>query len=387
MIALINATIVLPDHYIRDGVLLMQDGRIVDFGEQNKVVVPSGAEVIDARGAYVGPGLIDIHTHAGGAHYFHENPQAAAEHHLKSGTTSLLPALAYWMNEAEYLTAISLIRAEMGHGSGRTIRGLYMEGPFLNPKYGAERENLPWPEVVAPGQYERLVAAAGSLAKVWCVAPERRGVEGFVRYIHERYPEALFSVAHSEAEPWQIELFIPLGLRLATHHTNATGTIQRYPECRGVCVDETVNYNDDITAEIISDSRGIHVDPYMQRLIRKIKGRDRLILISDATAHGGPVPKEGDYAGVTDLNFDYAGEIAGSKLTLSAACGNFIKHTGAGLCDAFCHASRNPARLLGWTDRGEIRRGAVADLVIVDAFMTVQQVFLDGEPLERIARN
>ncbi len=198
-------------------------------------------------------------------------------------------------------------------------------------------------------------------------------------------PDAVLSVAHSEASPEQIEAMIPYGLRLGTHHTNATGTRQVYPECRGVCVDEAVNANREIYAELICDERGIHVDPYMLRLVRKIKGDDRILLISDSCVFDGPVPP--GYDGVTDINFDFSGEIAGSKLTLNKACRNMMKHTGASLCDVFRFASYNPAALLSLHGRGEIRKGNVADLVIVDAKMDVKTVFLAGGEITKIQEN
>jgi len=150
-----------------------------------------------------------------------------------------------------------------------------------------------------------------------------------------------------------------------------------YPECRGVCVDETVNYNDGIYAELICDSRGIHVDPYMLRLVRKIKGDDRIILISDAYACDGPIPE--GYDDVDDINFDFAGEIAGSKMTLDISCRNMIKHTGASLVDVFKFASYNPAIAVGFYDRGEIAVGKRADLVICDHNMKVESVIFAGE--------
>ena len=122
---------------------------------------------------------------------------------------------------------------------------------------------------------------------------------------------------------------------------------------------------------------GIHVDPYMQRLIRKIKGEDRLILISDACVFDGPTPD--GYEGVTDLCFDFAGEIAGSKLTLEVACRNMMKHTGASIVDVFRYASYNPSRAVGLLDRGEIRKGLRADLIITDHNMNIQSVILGGE--------
>ncbi len=108
------------------------------------------------------------------------------------------------------------------------------------------------------------------------------------------------------------------------------------------------------------NTKHIHVDPYMLRLVRRIKGDDRIILVSDACVFEGPVPE--GYEGVTDICFDFEGEIAGSKLTLDVACRNMTKHTGASLVDVFNFASYNPAKCYGMTDRGEIsigKRGTV----------------------------
>ena len=222
-----------------------------------------------------------------------------------------------------------------------------------------------------------MIEASRGIVKVWGVAPEREDILPFVIAAKEAEPNVRFAVTHSEATPQQIEKLIPYGLCIGTHHTNATGTIVNYPECRGCCVDEAVNYNKSIYAEIISDSRGIHVDPYMQRLVRNIKGDDKIILISDRTKTGAPAPE--GYEGVTDLNFDYEAEIAGSKLSLEIACRNFMKHTGASIVDAFKFASLNPATALGFTDRGQILEGLRADLIIVDHKMNVKKVILEGE--------
>ena len=137
----------------------------------------------------------------------------------------------------------------------------------------------------------------------------------------------------------------------------------------------------EIYAELISDSMGIHVDPYMQRLVRKIKGDDRIILISDQTIHE-PIPVPG-LEHVTDLNFTYRKDgridISGSKLTLNVACRNYMKHTGASIVDAFKVASYNPAKAVGLYDRGEIREGLRADLIFVDIKMNVKTVILGGK--------
>ena len=175
---------------------------------------------------------------------------------------------------------------------------------------------------------------------------------------------------------------MPDGLKLATHHTNATGTLQKYPECRAACVDETALYNESIYTELICDKIGIHVAPYMLRLIKKIKGDDRIILIADAFVDHAPIPSDELYEGADDINFDFSGEIAGSKMILDGPCRNMMVHTGASLCQVFKYASTNPATLLGMTDRGRIAKGNVANLVLVDAEFHVKSVFLNGEQVK-----
>ena len=122
---------------------------------------------------------------------------------------------------------------------------------------------------------------------------------------------------------------------------------------------------------------GVHVHPYNIRLIKKIKGQDKIILIADSfVADGPPLPGLEE---AFDINFDWGGDIAGSKLTLEIACRNYMKHTGASMVDAFRVGSYNPARVAGFTDRGEIGVGLRADLIIVDRKMNVKKVILDGE--------
>lgn len=377
MLAIKNAVLVMRDHFIPDAVLLIEDGKIADFGEMRTLSIPEGCEVIDAEGLYVGPGFVDIHTHSDGRVFLQDEPEAACLHHLKHGTTTLLPALYFNMNTEKYVEKINFLRAAMKKDACANIGGLYMEGPYLNPKFGCERESNPWRDGVNREKYGPVVEAAWDLAKVWALAPERENILQFVLDVKAKNPNAVFTVAHSEASPQEIEALMPYGLKIGTHHTNATGDRVKYPECRGVCVDEAVNYNREIYAELICDSRGIHVDPYMLRLVRRIKGDDRIILISDAYACDGPIPP--GYDGVDDINFDHAGEIAGSKLTLDIACRNMIKHTGASIVDVFKFASYNPAMAVGFYDRGEIAVGKRADLTFVDYKMGVHKVLLEGE--------
>ncbi len=372
-----NATLVMHDHFIPDAVIFVDQGKITGFGEMRKTPIPEGCEVYDAEGLYVGPGFVDIHTHSDGKVFFQDDPVTASRHHMKHGTTTLLPALYYSMDTEGYLRSIQILREAMQDPACANIAGLYMEGPYLNPKFGCDRESNPWKGPVDKQKHCPIIDASYDLVRVWALAPERENILDFVLDVKAKNPAAVFSVAHSEASPAQVEAIMPYGLRIGTHHTNATGDRPMYPECRGVCVDEAVNYNREIYAELICDSRGIHVDPYMLRLVRRIKGDDRIILISDAYACDGPVPP--GYDDVDDINFDHAGEIAGSKMTLDISCRNMIKHTGASLVDVFKFASYNPSRAVGFTDRGEIAVGKRADLVLVDYKMNVSRVMIQGD--------
>ena len=377
MKAIINGTLIMRDHLIPEAVLMIENGRIAGFGEMRSTPVPEDCEVIDAGGLFVGPGLIDIHTHASDRVFFIDDPIAAATHHLHHGTTTVLPALYFSMDLQGWLDSIRSIREAMQDPRCRNIGGLYMEGPYLNPKFGCDKENNPWKGPVSKERYQPIIDAAKGFARVWCIAPEREHILDFVRDVKAADPGAVFAVAHSEAEPFQLDAVKPYGLRIGTHHTDATGTIEKYPEVKGVCVDEYVNYHRDIYAELICDSRGIHVDPFMLRLIRRIKGDDRIILISDAYAADGPIPP--GYDGVNDINFDWAGEIAGSKLTLDVACRNMMKHTGASIVNVFQFASYNPAQAVNMTDRGEIAVGKRADIVIADHNMNIRTIMIEGE--------
>jgi len=377
MIAIKNATLVMKDHLIPEAVLFIEDGIIAGFGEMRSTPIPADCQIVDAEGLYVGPGFVDMHNHAGGRHWFYDEPIEAAQFNLEHGTTSILATLYFNMNKDQLLEQIETVQKAMKQPEGANIAGFYMETPYMNPKFGADRENNPWKGPVDPANYMPLVEKVGTDVRVWVLAPERENIEQFVIDCKKANPDVRFAVGHSEASPQQIEALMPYGLCIGTHHTNATGDRPMYPECRGVCVDETVNYNREIYAELICDSRGIHVDPYMLRLIRRIKGEDRVVLISDACVFDGPVPP--GYDGVTDINFDFAGEIAGSKLTLEVACRNMMKHTGASIVDVFRYASTNPSKAVGFTDRGEIRKGLRADLVICDHQMNIKSVILKGE--------
>lgn len=311
MLAIVNAELVMRDHLIPEAVLFIEDGKIAGFCEMRTTPVPEGCKIVDAEGLYVGPGLVDIHSHSGDHVRFEHEPIRAAKAHLARGTTSVLATFGDSRSVAQYVSSMNLIRDAMHQEGGKNIARIYMEDPCMNPDFGPGRHENPWRGVgVLPEHYEPLLAAGGDIIRVWALAPEREDLLPFVLTAKKANPEVIFTVGHSTASPAQIEALVPYGLCIGAHHTNATGDLPKYPECRGVCVDETVNYNNNIYAELISDSADIHVDP--------------------------------------------------------------------SIVDTFKVASYNPAKVVGLTDRDEIRVGLRADLIITDYNMNIRTVIFEG---------
>lgn len=379
MICIKNAKVVLENGILFDGVILVEKDRIVKVGDAKDVIVPENAEMIDAEGAYVGPGFVDIHVHGGGGAMFQDDPQKAAEHFLAHGETTQLATLYYTLTKEEFLKAIQRIRvARQENGAAKAIGGFYMEGPYMNPKYGASATLNQWQNEIQEEDFRELVDFAGDDVKVWVVAPERKGIEGFMAYAKKINPNVVFSVGHSEATPTQVEKVKKYGLRLTTHCMDATGRVTVWAGTRSCGPDEACFLDDTMYAEMICDSLGVHVNPELQRLMIKVKGIDKLVLISDSYV-SNLVAQEG-LRDVTDLSFDENGDLCGSKLTMDVVCRNLMKHTNCGIAQAFLAASRNPARAVGMDDEiGTIETGKKANLVFVDDTFNVKKVMLEGE--------
>lgn len=378
MIAITNAKIVLEHGILFNGAVLVENDRILAVGHANELEIPSDAQIIDAKGAYVGPGFVDIHVHGGNGHFFYAEPEAAAEFFLSHGETTVMATLYYDLSRETFLESVRRVKEAMEKdGAAKAIGGFYMEGPYMNPKYGASPEKNKWRGAIREEDYAEILEEAGSLAKVWAVAPEREGIEAFVRDAKAANPDAVFSVGHSEASPSQIRRLKKYGLRLQTHCMNATGRYENMKGVRGCGPDEACIADREMYAEIVCDSQGIHVHPDMLRMLVEAKGVDRLILISDSFVSYGESPEHLRH--IEDLVFDDNSLLSGSKLTMDVACRNMMRHTSCGICQVFLMASRNPARILGMDHEiGTIEPGKKANLVFVDDMFHVQKVMLEG---------
>ena len=358
----------------------MRDGkRIAEVGSSREIEIPADAQLIDAEGAYVGPGFVDIHVHGGNGHMFDAEPLQAAEHFLASGETTILATLYYNLSKEGFLESIKKVQDAMAAGgAGDAIAGIYMEGPYMNPKFGAMPERNKWKGQITADAYKEVVDAAGSDAYVWAVATEREGIEEFVKYAGSVNPRAVFSVGHSEATPAQVRKLKKYGLNMQTHCMDATGSFSEWVGTRGAGPDEACLTDPDMYAELICDSGAVHVNKDLINLVVRTKGMDKVVLITDSFVSDLPAPEKLKH--ITDLIFDENCWLSGSKLTMNVACRNLMAHTNCGIAQAFLMASRNPARAIGLDDEiGTIEAGKRANLVFVDAVFHVKKVILGGK--------
>ncbi|KIL40331.1 hypothetical protein SD70_13855 [Gordoniibacillus kamchatkensis] len=371
-----NGTVVTSERLIANGYVWVRDGRIAAYGTWDAEVekATAGAPEIDADGAYIAPGFVDIHCHGGGGVWAFRQPYECAIAHLQHGTTSLLPTLSY--NESREETrqgVIDIVAAMNSDASYRAaIAGIHMEGPYINKKYGAITSPI---RPVDPEEYNEILSLAGDQIKLWTLAPELEGQYEFAEAA-SHYGITL-SVGHSEASAEQIFALVPKGLRVGCHCTNASGATpspSRYGGTREVGVDEAVLVHDDIYAEVIPDKQGVHVRPLMLKLILKAKGAGRVIIITDGMPDSGLAGSD-----EPDVNYNHKGDLAGSKLTMDAAVRNMMLHTGAGIVDAFRMASLNPAKAIRM-DReiGSIEVGKWGNLIVLDSDIRVRTVVLRG---------
>ena len=326
-------------------------------------------EGTDLGGYYLSPGFVDEHCHGSGESWFFEDPAKASDWHLREGTTSLLCSL--WRNAGAYSFSRSIQNIRAAMGSSCNIRGIHMEGPYLDPDYGSEG-GTDWP--FDPAEYRALIEEGGGLIRQWTFDPAKDGALAFAR--EAQRAGIRLAVCYSKASPELLETFVPYGLSIGTHILCGTGEPKpRFAGTREPGSDQFVLADDRMYAEVIADSLGGHVRPWYLKLIYKCKGADRICLVSDCCAGGETCDSDVNVLG---------GELYGSRLTLSVAIRNMLRHTGAPLVEVIRMATATPAKAMGLYDRrGSIAPGKAADLAILDADLSIKGVLLDGKWIRR----
>lgn len=351
-------TVVTGGCIIEDGAIAVRDGRIIYAGSRSQS--PVTGETEDLNGLYLLPGFIDIHCHAGGETWCHEDPRAVAEYHLQHGTTGLCCTLYRDLGIDGIMAAQQKIKAAMKDTPG--ILGVHLEGPYLNPRYGSKPSDKPL--VAEPSEYMPLLETG--IVRHVTFAPE---VEGTDRFLADLLRLGIVgSIGHSAASPEAVRRAADGGARCVTHLFDATGASISPTRWDGTI--ET-DFNaaallcDDLYYEMICDSMGVHVRKEILQLTKKLVGASRIIGITDAC--GGP----GD-AG--DVNFE-DGELNGSKLTMDQVARNFYA-AGFSMPEIAMVTAGNAAKLLGiYGETGSLDQGKRADIVALTQDFTVERVY------------
>jgi N-acetylglucosamine-6-phosphate deacetylase len=376
-VVLENASVVLPDRMIETGSVVVESGLITAVSDVSPKV--PGAAVIDMSGRTLLPGFIDVHIHgAVGVDVMEATPrqlQELSEYLATQGVTGWLPTLVPGSDEnyQSVAAAVSEAMRVSETGSAR-ILGLHYEGPFVNSAQCGALHVEHFKTYSSRADLDSL-PVSDEMARMITLAPE---IEGGVELVRELTRRGwVVSIGHTRASLETLDQALAAGARHMTHFMNAMSPLHHRspgPIAWGLA-------HDDVTVDMIAD--GIHLDPYMLKLLVKIKGARAITLISDAIAAAGK--GDGDYAiwGETisvknGRTSNASGSIAGSVITMLDAV-RTMRSLGLSYVDIAQMASTNPARLLGLDHEcGSIEPGRRADLVAVDASGNVWLTLIAG---------
>jgi len=374
-----NGLVFGPDCTFTKGDIAFENGIITQ-------IEPSGSlagDGFDAEGAYVLPGFVDIHTHGCMNSDLCDADPAGLEKILaeygKNGVTSVVPAtMAYG---EEVLSGI--VRAATPYfgkyGYGAVLRGLNMEGPFLNAvKCGAQNpENIIAPDI---GIYERLQELSGGNIRLLDIAPE---IPGSMELIRRAAKDCAVSIAHTSADYDTAIAAFEAGASHVTHLFNAMPAFNhREPGVIGAASDRAAY------VEIVSD--GIHLHPAVVRAVFRLFGVSRVCLVSDSMRGTGMPDGEYELGGLPIILKDgksilkHGGAIAGSARNLPDCCRSAVKF-GILLENALRAASLNPAKAVKLDNIvGSLEIGKNADIVIWNRDLSTRAVFSGGKLLRNV---
>lgn len=380
---IVNGTLVLPTGLHTGGSITIDGEHIVAVNDP-----VSADEEIDVAGAYISPGFIDMHTHgAGGADLMDDTVEAfltTAETHARYGTTAFLPTTLTCPDEELFNLFNLYDEASKLNSRGATMLGLHLEGPYFsyNQRGAQDPANLKEP---TPDHYNKILKYS-SIIKRWSIAPELPGALELGRKLSKM--GIVVSAGHTDAITDEIIEAHKNGYTLMTHlYSGMQGVTRRNAYRYGGAV-EAAYLLDDMDVEIIAD--GIHLPAELLKLIYKIKGSDHIALITDSMRAAG-MP-EGIYKlgsltcgqevvvedGVAKLMDRSA--FAGSVATADRLLRTMINTAGVPIADAFKMLTATPARILGLeTERGSLKPGLKADVVILDKDFKVLRTIISGK--------
>ncbi|MGI6004123.1 MAG: N-acetylglucosamine-6-phosphate deacetylase [Christensenellales bacterium] len=382
-----NGRILTPLRVLQQGFVAIKDGKILEVSETGFTAQETSATVIDASGAYISPGFIDIHVHGGGSCEVMDGETGSVrtmcEAHAAFGTTSILPTTMTASMQDTY-RAIDAVREAAKDNRGANILGIHLEGPYLSAaQKGAQAEDyLRKPEAA---EYTKLLDYWDQIKMVGA-APEVEGAMALGRELRRRGIVA--SIAHSDADYDTVVRAVENGYTDVTHIYSGCSIVRRKNAFRVAGVVESGFLLDELTVQVIAD--GKHLPKSLLELIYKIKGADRICLITDGLGFSAQDNVEGmvytQKNGVPVIYEDGVMKLmdrqsfAGSAATTNVLVRNMVKLAGATVQDAVKMASSTPARLLSLSHKkGILAKGMDADIVVFDDNFEVVTTVVNGK--------
>ncbi|OAQ38023.1 N-acetylglucosamine-6-phosphate deacetylase [Pedobacter psychrophilus] len=384
-IKIYNANIITPFRLIKGGSILIKDGKIEAVNAGN-LEVPNAKE-INANGAYVSPGFIDIHVHGGGGFDFMDGSVDAflkiAECHAKYGTTSLTPTTLTSEKEDLLKTLDDFETAHKINKNGAQFIGMHLEGPYfaMSQRGAQDPRFIRNPD---PKEYEEVLAYSKSIAR-WSAAPELKGAIEFGRYLRSK--GVLAAIAHTDAIYEEALEAFENGYTLATHFYSSMSGVSRKNAHRFAGVIEAGYLIDEMDVEIIAD--GVHLPAPLLKLIYKIKGSDKIALITDAMRGAGMPPGDSVLGNINTglkvivedgvAKLPDRSSFAGSVATADRLLRTMIKEADIPLIEAIKMATATPARIMGVDHKiGSLVVGKDADVIIFDDNINIQTTIIKG---------
>jgi N-acetylglucosamine-6-phosphate deacetylase len=380
-----NGNIITPFRYIRNGAVVIENGVILGVHEGN-IDFPD-ATVIDAGGNYISPGFIDLHIHGGGGHDFMDGSQEAflkiAETHAQYGTTAMVPTTLTSEKEDLLETLDLYEKANVNNHKGAQFLGMHLEGPYfaLSQRGAQDPRYIRNPD---PQEYEEVLAYSSSITR-WSAAPELPGAIAFGKRLREK--GILAAVAHTDAIYEEVLDAYENGYTLATHLYSAMSGVTRKNAFRYAGTIESA-FLLDMDVEIIAD--GVHLPAPLLKLIYKIKGADRIALITDAMRGAGMPEGESTLGslknGLKVIIEDGVAKLpdrtsfAGSVSTADRLVRTMVKMADVSLLDSIRMITLTPARIMGVEkNKGSLVAGKDADIVIFDEDIRVKKTIVNGQ--------
>ncbi len=366
--------------WLKDQAIVIEDGKI-------KAIIPKDmtnhhlpAQKSDFHAEdYLIPGLIDLHIHGANHHdVMDANVDGLKIISRSLATEGVTGFLATTMTASvdKIEAALATIPLAMRDEEGAAILGVHLEGPFITKeKMGAQAgEFIQNPNLDLIDHWQKR---AQGMLKIITLAPELSGAIDFIRGLQVR--NIIAALGHTNATFAEANIAIQNDCHYATHLFNAMRSIhQREP---GVVA--AVLLAEQVFAELIVD--GVHLHPAMIELALLCKGKNKLLLVSDAMRakclRDGQYELGGQQVSVSNNRAELAdGRLAGSILRLPQAIKNLIAYTSCSLIDAIRMASLIPARVLNLERyKGSIDLGKDADLVVLDHELTVKMTMRAGK--------